>query len=219
MSAAVLVSPSRSGVPLRAAIYCRISTTEQTLEGQEEQLVAYCRVRGWEPVIYHDVQSGAVATRPGLAAMLEAARRREIVAVVVVKLDRLGRSLSHFAALLHELQALGVGLVCVSQGIDTVAEPGRMNPAAHFFVTVLAAVAEFERELIRERTIDGLKAARARGARLGRPPKVTAAQHAQIHQLRTAGNGVRAIARTMGLAASTVSLILHSSAAPERGTA
>jgi len=112
--------------PLLAAVYCRVSTSEQTLAGQEAELVAYCRARGWEPVIYRDVQSGASATRPGLAALMEAARRRQIAAVVCVKLDRLGRSLSHFAALLHELQSLGVGLVCVSQGIDTTQEAGRL---------------------------------------------------------------------------------------------
>jgi DNA invertase Pin-like site-specific DNA recombinase len=204
---------------LRAGIYARVSTPEQTLDGQEAELVAYCRARGWTPVVFRDVQSGAAATRPGLAAMMEAARRREISAVVCVKLDRLGRSLAHFAALLHELQTLGVGLVCVSQGIDTVAEPGRLNPAAHFFVTVLAAVAEFERELIRERTRDGLKAARARGSRLGRPPSVTAAQRQEILRLHHEGKSCRAIAREVKLAPSTVWLVLRPGLGVEKGAA
>lgn len=198
----------------RVAVYVRVSTAEQTVEGQEAELVAYCTARGWTPILFRDVQSGALATRPGLEAMMQAVRRREVGAVVCVKLDRLGRSLSHFAAILHELQSLGVGLVCTTQGIDTVAEPGRMNPAAHFFVTVLAAVAEFERELIRERTIDGLKAARARGAKIGRPPKITAADREQIRCLRGQGLSLRAIARQMRLAPSSVSLCVH---APQSG--
>ncbi len=138
-----------ASVQAKAAVYVRVSTPDQTLAGQKAELTAYCRARGWDPVVFEDVQSGAKASRPGLDAMLQAVRRREVAVVVVVKLDRLGRSLPHFAALLHEFQALGVGLVCVSQGIDTTSEPGRMNPAAHFFLTVLGAVAEFERELIR----------------------------------------------------------------------
>lgn len=208
-----LLQPS-TRLPLTAAVYVRVSTPEQTLAGQEAELVAYCRARGWTPVIFRDVQSGATATRPGLEAMLQAVRRREVGAVVCVKLDRLGRSLSHFAAILHELQSLGVGLVCTTQGIDTVAEPGRMNPAAHFFVTVLAAVAEFERELIRERTIDGLKAARARGAKIGRPPKITPEVREQIRRLRGQGLSLRAIARQMRLAPSSVSLCVN---APQSG--
>ena len=206
-------NPKSSCRPLKAGVYVRVSKPEQTLEGQEAELVAYCRARGWEPVIFRDVQTGADATRPGLAVLMEAARRREISAVVCVKLDRLGRSLSHLAALLHELQTLGVGLVCKDQGIDTVQEAGRLNPAAHFFVTILAAVAEFERELIRERTVDGLKAARARGAKIGRPVKVTETQRVEINRLRREGRSLRAIAETMGLAPSTVWLVLRGAGA------
>jgi DNA invertase Pin-like site-specific DNA recombinase len=216
-----LNQPNLSSRPLfTVGVYVRVSTPEQQLEGQEEQLLAYCRARGWTPVIYRDIQSGADATRPGLAAMLEAARRREISAVVCVKLDRLGRSLSHFAALLHELQALGIGLVCVSQGIDTVSEPGKpLSPAAHFFITILAAVAEFERELIRERTLDGLRAARARGVKLGRRSTITAQQREQIHALHHEGKSLRAIARVVQLAPSTVLGILRPNVGAEKGAA
>lgn len=203
----------------RAAAYIRVSTADQTLEGQAAELAAYCQARGWAVTMYQDVQSGAAVTRPGLEALMRAVRRRQVDVVVTVKIDRLGRSLSHFAAILHELQSLGVGLVCVSQGIDTVAEPGRLNPAAHFFVTVLAAVAEFERELIRERTRDGLKAARARGAKLGRPTKVTTEQRAKILELHHHGESLRAIARAVQLAPSTVLAVLRPAAVTERGAA
>src|SRR5690606_28448277 len=125
----VLSSPMK-----RAAGYIRVSTTDQTLEGQGAELAAYCEARGWTLTLFRDVETGAAASRPGLDAMMQAVRRRKFDAVVCVKLDRLGRSLSHFAAILHELQSQGVGLVCVTQGIDTVSEAGRMNPAAHFFV-------------------------------------------------------------------------------------
>jgi DNA invertase Pin-like site-specific DNA recombinase len=204
---------------MKAAVYVRVSTPDQTVEGQEAELVAYCRARGWETVIFRDVITGASATRPGLAALMEAARRREIAAVVCVKIDRLGRSLPHFAVLLHELQTLGVGLVCKDQGIDTVQEAGRLNPAAHFFITILAAVAEFERELIRERTIAGLAAARARGAKIGRPVKMTPEQRGAILRQRGEGRSVRAIARAVGLAPSTVWLVLRAGAGATPGAA
>lgn len=213
------VVPGSRRRPLRAAGYVRVSTPEQTLEGQEAELIAYCAARGWTLTLYRDVLGGAKESRPGLEAMMQAVRHRQVDVVVSVKLDRLGRSLSHFAALLHELQSLGVGLVCVSQGIDTVAEPGRLNPAAQFFVTVLAAVAEFERELIRERTVDGLKAARARGSRLGRPPKVTREQREQILNLYEAGKSLRAVARAMNLSPSTVWQFLHAGRGTKRGAA
>jgi len=119
--------------------------------------------------------------------------------VVCFKLDRLGRSLPHLAQLVAELAAHGVALVCTSQGIDTSND----NPAGRLQLGVLMAVAEFEREIIRERVNAGLRAAKARGARLGRP--ATNDVHADaVCRLAAEGKGVRAIARELGLPVASV---------------
>lgn len=207
MPTVVAPAPSTSTKPPRpVAVYVRVSTAEQTVEGQEAELVAYCTARGWTPVIFRDVQSGAATSRPGLEKLLAAVRRREVTAVVCVKLDRIGRSLVHLAMIVGELTALRVPILCTTQGIDTSED----NPVGRLQLGVLMAVAEFERSLIRERTLAGLAAARARGARLGRPPKVTPEQWARVLELHGSGQSVRAIARTVGLAASTVSVALRS---------
>lgn len=215
MSAAVQVSPSRPGDPLRAAIYCRVSTSDQTLEGQEADLLKYCHVRGWEPVVFRDVQSGAATTRPGLEAMMQAARRGEVSAIVAVKLDRIGRSLVHLAVIVAELSRLRLPIICTTQGIDTSDD----NPVGRLQLGVLMAVAEFERALIRERTLDGLRAARARGSRLGRPPTITAEQREQILRLHHDGQSLRAIGRVVQLAPSSVWLFLRPRHGAEKGAA
>lgn len=185
--------------------YVRVSGAEgQSLESQEAALRDYCRSRGWEVQIYRDEQSGADATRPGLEKLLTAVRRGEVRAVVCVKLDRLGRSLAHLVLIVEELGRLNVPLICFTQGIDTSHD----NPVGRLQLAVLMAIAEFERALIRERTLDGLAAARARGSRLGRPPKVTEEHRERIRALHASGEGVRAIARALQLAPSTVSAAL-----------
>ena len=185
---------------MRVAAYVRVSTAEQSLDVQERDLMKYCTARGWEPVIFRDVQSGADASRPGLEAMLQAVRRRDVAAVVCVKLDRIGRSLVHLAVMVGELSRLHVPIICTSQGIDTSED----NPVGRLQLAVLMAVAEFERSLIRERTIAGLAAARSRGVRIGRPPLLTAERRAQILRLHGEGQSMRAIARSMGVAPSSV---------------
>ncbi len=196
---------------MKAAIYARVSTADQTLAGQESDLAAYCQGRGWEPVVFRDVQSGAEAARPGLEAMLQAVRRGQVRAIVCVKLDRLGRSLIHLALIVDELSRLNVPIICTSQGIDTSHD----NPVGRLQLSVLMAVAEFERSLIRERTVAGLKAARARGAKIGRPVKATPTHREQIRSLREAGQSLRQIAAAVGLAASTVSAVLREAGACE----
>lgn len=150
----------------KAAIYMRVSTAEQRLDSQRAEMESVCRARGFEPVIYQDRISGAKFSREGLDAMMTDIREGRVKAVFCFKLDRLGRSLPHLAQLIGEMDRYGCGLVVPSQGIDTV---GRDNPAARLQLNVLAAVAEFERSIIRERTNAGLAAARARGVIGGRP--------------------------------------------------
>jgi len=157
------------GQMMKTAIYLRVSTSEQTHDPQRTELNELCERRGWKDVTeYADTISGTKFTRSGLDRMMADVRRGKIERVVVVKLDRLGRSLAHLAQLIGELDLHRVALIASSQSIDTSHD----NPAGRLQMHVLMAVAEFERSLIRERTKAGLVAARARGSRLGRPALV-----------------------------------------------
>jgi DNA invertase Pin-like site-specific DNA recombinase len=160
----------------------------------------YCRRRGWTDVRwFSDTASGAKQDRAALAEMLELVRRGKLDTVVTFKLDRLARSLPHLAQLLAEMQAHRVALVCPSQGIDT----SNANPAAMLQINVLAAVAQFEREIITERVNAGIAAAKARGVRLGRPSK--AARHtAAVTAMMAEGLSATEMSRRLGVPYSTV---------------
>ena len=148
-------------------VYLRVSTVEQETDSQEHQVLEYCRVRGWqEPRILRDSASGATTTRPGLETRLARVKTGGVHQVVTYKLDRLGRSIKHLAIIVGELQMRNVALICTSQWIDTSTK----NPVDQLQLGVLMAVAEFERALIKERTIAGLEVARRKGKRIGRPP-------------------------------------------------
>ena len=115
---------------MRAALYVRVSTLDQNLDNQLDDLRKYVAQRGWgAPVEYADRASGAKDSRPALDALLKAARRREFDVVVVWRLDRLGRSLKHLLDVLHELTALGVAFVSLNEGIDATT-PVRAAAAA-----------------------------------------------------------------------------------------
>src|SRR5579883_1047101 len=137
--------------------YARISTGDQTLALQEDAL----RKAGCER-LFQDIASGARAERPGLAKALEQLRAGDTL--VVWRLDRLGRSLQHLLATLTDLDKRGIGFKSLTENIDTTTPGGRL--VFHIF----GSIAEFERDLIRERTNAGLNAARARGHKGGRPP-------------------------------------------------
>ena len=184
---------------MKTAIYCRVSTDKQSHDSQLLELRTYCERRGWGEVVeFSDTITGSKFTRRGLDALFADVRKGKVERVVVFKLDRLGRSLAHLAQLIAELTAGGVALICTSQGIDT----SDSNSAGRLQLGVLMAVAEFEREIIRERVNAGLAAARARGAKLGRPDTL-AAHRAAVAALLAQGKGVREIARELGLAVSS----------------
>ena len=124
--------------------------------------------------------------------------------MVCYKLDRMGRSLTHLALMLDELNRLKVPLIASSQGIDTSDD----NPAGRLQLGVLMAVAEFERGIIRERVNAGVVAAKARGVRLGRPPRLQA-RAPEVMKLKEQGLGVRAIARSLGMPVSSVHCLLE----------
>ena len=130
---------------------------------------------------------------------MKAVRRGKVDVVVCYKLDRLGRSLAHLAAMIAEFTAHNVALVVPEQGIDTSAA----NPAARLQLNVLGAVAEFEREIIRERVNDGIAAAKARGVRFGRPETLNAHRD-DIARLRTSGLSCRAVAKELAIPVGSV---------------
>lgn len=183
---------------MRSAIYLRVSTEIQSLESQRMEVLNYCRYRGWpDPVEFSDVISGSKAARPGLDALLAAVARKEIEMVVVSKLDRLGRSLKHITTVIELLKKTGVALVCTSQGIDTT----NQNPMGNMQLGILGVFAEFEREMIRERTRAGLRVAKAAGKVLGRPSPVAVPVEQRagvIAEWRTGGTGLRDLARRLG---------------------
>ena len=149
---------------MKAAVYARVSTVDQEPENQLQELRRYCEARGWTAVEYVDRGvSGATDRRAALELLLRDAKRRRFDVVVCWRLDRLGRNLKHLITLLEDLQALGVAFVSLAEGIDATTPAGKLQ------MHILGAIAEFERERIRERVLAGLQRARAQGVRLGRP--------------------------------------------------
>jgi DNA invertase Pin-like site-specific DNA recombinase len=182
------------------AIYIRVSTENQKTDSQEQELRRYCRQRGWRELeFYVDRISGAKTSRPELDRLMRDVRAGKVERLVVFKLDRLGRSLTHLALILDELNRLRVPLVASSQGIDTSED----SPAGRLQLGVLMAVAEFERGIIRERVNAGLAAARQRGVQLGRPATI-ARRIGDVQRLKKQGLGLRAIARKLKMAPSSV---------------
>ena len=195
----------------RAAIYVRVSTTEQETALQETELLEYCQRRGWESFLYRDRgQSGAKQDRPALNALLSDLRRRKLDVILVWSLDRLARSLRHLLAISEECRLMGVDLVSLRQNIDTTLPAGRLT------FQILGAVAEFERELLRERVKSGMAQARRAGKKIGRP----ALRHfgptelERIRSLRTQGASVRKLATTFGTTQWMIAKLLGS---PEVG--
>ena len=183
----------------RAGLYARVSTSDQTPENQLAALRAFAAARGWDAHEYvdHGV-SGAKERRPALDALLAAARARKVDVIACVKLDRLARSTHHLVTLVKELEALGVDLVVLDQAIDTTTPSGRL------LFHVLAAISEFEKDLIRDRVIAGIRRARSQGRRFGRPR----VQHVDLARARTLlgeGLSLRAVGRALGVHPTAVS--------------
>ena len=175
----------------RAAIYIRVSTDQQDTAMQLAELQDIADRRGWETTVYRDHgQSGAKESRPALDALLKDLRRHRIDVVMIWALDRLARSLPRLLEIVNEFAALGVDLCAAKQAIDTSSPAGRLT------YQVLGAVAEFEREMLRERVKAGLNHARRCNKRLGRPPlrEFDTDEKDEIRKLRRAGASIRNLA-------------------------
>lgn len=183
----------------RAGLYARVSTTGQTAENQLLALKSFAAARGWAATEFvdHGV-SGTRERRPALEALLAEARARRVDVVARVKLDRLARSVHHLVAMAREFESLGVDLVVLDQSIDT------STPAGRLLFHMLAAIAEFEKDLIRDRVLAGLRRARAQGIRIGRPKRLVDMRRAQA--LLDGGQSLRQVAKILGIAASTLSV-------------
>jgi DNA invertase Pin-like site-specific DNA recombinase len=179
----------------RAAIYVRVSTVEQETALQESELREYCQRRGWSFVLYRDHgQSGAKADRPALNAMLGDLKKRKFDVLVVWALDRLARSLKNLLSISEECRTLGVDLVSLKQAVDTTLPAGRLT------FQVLGAVAEFEREMLRERVRAGMAQARRAGKNVGRPVKrnLLTSEIEKMKTLRSEGASIRKLAAEFG---------------------
>src|ERR1700730_4237037 len=188
---------------MNAAIYARVSTTDQTNAIQIRELTEYVTRRGWELAsVYQDQMSGAKASRPGLDQLFAEARRRRFDVIVVWKLDRFGRSLVHCVSGIQELASMGIRFIAASQGLDT----DESNPASKLLMHILAAVAQFERELIRERVSAGMRATKTHGTKtgnaIGRPRRIF--NRDEVVRLRETGLSIERIASQMRIGVGTV---------------
>jgi len=182
------------------AIYARVSTTDQSCEMQLRELRQYVQRQSYQIFAeYVDTGfSGAAASRPQLDELLRNARQQRFDAVLVWKLDRWGRSVAHCVRSIQELVGLGIRFLSPNEGIDT----SKDSPMSKFLLHLFAAFAEMEREIIRERVRAGVRNAKAKGTRLGRPQRVF--RRDEVVRLRAEGKSWRRVAQTLNLPMSTV---------------
>ncbi len=182
---------------MKAAIYARVSTTDQNASMQLADLRSMGLARSFEIVgEYVDTISGAKDSRPELNQLMSDARQGKFQAVLVWKLDRFARSLRHLVNAMEELQRYGVDFVSYSDPVDT------STPAGRLMFQIIGAMAEFERELTRERVRSGLANAKRQGRHLGRPKIRFDIDRAR--ELRQQGLGFRTIARELGTSVGTI---------------
>ena len=171
--------------------YARVSTDDQRLDAQIDAL----KQSGAERV-FSDKISGTKRSRPELDRLLDQLRDGDVV--LVAKYDRLARSLSDLLEIVAIIETAGAGFRSLAEDIDTT------TPAGRLIFHVFASIAQFERERIRERTVEGLNAARAKGRIGGRPPALTADQKAEVHRMKSEGRAVKDIAAMFKVSPATV---------------
>ena len=194
---------------MRVGVYARVSTSDKGQDPQMQlrELREHCQRRGWEIAgEYVDVGvSGSKDSRPELNKLVADAHRRKLDAVLVWKLDRFGRSLKHLVNSLAEFESLGVAFISLKESLDLT------TPAGRLMFGIISAMAEFERDLIRERVRAGISNRRAKGFRVGRKP--ISIDPAKLRALRSEGQTIREIALALGCSRSLVHKTLMESAA------
>jgi DNA invertase Pin-like site-specific DNA recombinase len=194
-------------IGLRAALYLRVSTSNQTTENQRLDLEKVAINRGWTIVeTFQDAGiSGAKgrSDRPALDRMLKDAVRGKFQVIAVWSIDRLGRSLQHLIETVNQMQSVGVDLYMHQQAIDTTTPAGKLS------FSIFGAFAEFERSLIRERVKAGLDRAKRNGTKLGRPTNLNSSVAAAITALRAKDHSIRKIAAHLRVGTGTVYKVLR----------
>ncbi len=192
----------------RVALYARVSTDGQTVENQLEELQQVAGRHGWE-IVHVFADRGISGTkgrdqRPAFNGLLEAITRREVDMVAAWSVDRLGRSLQHLIPFLADLQAKGIGLFLLRQGLDTTTPSGRA------MFQMLGVFAEFEAAMIRERVRAGVARAKRKGTKSGRAigrPKIDQKRELAVREALTTGVGILKVAREVGVGTGTVARI------------
>ena len=187
----------------KIAIYARVSTEGQSLDPQLRDLREYCQLRKWEPTEYvdHGV-GGAKDSRPGWNACWDVVQKGKVKILLVHSLDRLGRSLPHLVKIITFLTERNITLVSYRENIDLSTSAGRM------LAGIFSVLAEYERSIISERTKAGIRAARAKGKRIGKPGRCFDKKRAS--ELRKAGWGQIRIAKELGVGVGRVNKWVHS---------
>jgi DNA invertase Pin-like site-specific DNA recombinase len=189
---------------MRTALYARVSTNGQDTDLQLREFREFCQRRNW-PVAGEYIDqgvSGSKDRRPELDRLMADAKRRKFDCVVVYRYDRFARSLRHLVNALEEFRALGVDFVSIHEGVDTSTPNGRL------IFGIFASIAEFERELIRDRVRSGMRSAKARGRKIGRPRATVNA--GQVARLRSQGASWSVVCAETGLSAGTAKRAFYS---------
>jgi len=195
-------------IPLLTGIYARVSTSDQDCSLQLNECREYCERRGWRIAgEYVDTGwSGTKASRPQLDKLMRDARAHRFDCVMVWKVDRFGRSVVNLLEALKLLESYGVRFLVISQSIDT----DQASPTSRLLMTILSAVAEFERSMICERVAAGLKAAKRRGVQLGRRKMVF--DRGRVRELKLLGKSHRQICSELGVSMGMVIRALKTAA-------
>ncbi len=208
--------PGRVQLGQRAALYCRVSTADQSCARQERDFAAFAARAGYEVLgMFKETGSGVKLDRAERRKVMALAQARRIDAVLVTELSRWGRSTTDLLATLKELEARRVSVIALNgMAFDLSTPHGRM------IATVLAGIAEFERELIQERIRSGIAAAKARGKRLGRQPGQRPKSDRlapRVLALVAQGRSYRLVGREVGSSKNTVAGIVKRSRAASSG--
>ena len=191
------------------AIYARVSTNKQAADMQLTELRDFVKRSGWKihAEFIDEGYSGANTSRPAFKEMMSQAGRRKFHILLVWKLDRLSRSLKDLISTLDELGSLGIDFVSYENDLDT------STPTGKLVFQIVGAVAEFERDIIRERVIAGLENARRKGKRLGRPP-ISWTTYNKAKRLREQGLSFRKIGKRLGVNEATIRKRLNRESQP-----